>query len=37
MEEVVERNFLTKELKAEMDFLSKAPLMKAQLCMIYLV
>lgn len=37
MEGAVERNFLTKELKSGMAFLFKAPLMNAQLCVIYLV
>ena len=37
MEEVVERNFLTKQLKAEMAFLFKLPHMNAQLPVIYLV
>lgn len=37
MEEAVERNFLTKELEAEMAFLYKVPLMNAQLSVIYLV
>lgn len=37
MEEAEERNFLTKDLKAGMAFLFKAPLMNAQLCVIYLV
>lgn len=37
MEEVVERNFLTKELKAKIAFPFKAPLLNAQLRVIYLV
>lgn len=37
MKEVVERNFLTKQLKAEMAFLFKPPHVNAQLSLICLV
>lgn len=37
MGEAEEGTFLTKELEAGMAFLFKAPLMNAQLCVIYLV